>query len=345
MRSISLKGATGTTVIELGFSLSSIGQYLSGKRLAMITDSTVYNLFRENFPRGQVAVLGSGEPAKNLDTVREVYQFFLSQELDRSSCVVAIGGGVICDIAGFCASTYLRGLSFGYVPTTLLSQVDASVGGKNGVNFRGYKNMIGTFNQPQFVLCDFKLLKTLPEREVRNGLAEVIKHALIGNSSLFSKLENSREMIVSLDENVFEEIVHESLQVKRGIVFRDETEKGERRKLNFGHTFGHAIEKTLGLSHGEAISIGMVMEARLSSAKGRLGIEAVKRIESILEKYHLPVKAKLEKNAVIDAVRKDKKREDKEINLFLLEEIGNAVIDKVKIEDLEEIFDDLCEHF
>jgi 3-dehydroquinate synthase len=344
MRSMTLKGAAGTTAIELGFSFTSIREYCQGKRVAMITDSTVYNLFGEKFPKGMVAVLGNSELSKSLDTVHEIYQFFLSQELDRSSCVVGIGGGVVCDITGFCASTYLRGLTFGYVPTTLLAQVDASVGGKNGVNFKGYKNMIGTFSQPQFVLCDFKLLKTLPEREVRNGLAEVIKHALIGNSSLFSKLETGREMILSLDEDVLEEIVHESLQVKRGIVSRDETEKGERRKLNFGHTIGHAIEKTLGLSHGEVVSIGMVMEARLSAAKGRLKIETVKRIEAILEGFNLPVKAKLNKDAVIDAIRKDKKRENQEIHCILLEGIGSAVIDKLKIQDLEEIFDDLCEH-
>jgi 3-dehydroquinate synthase len=344
MRSLILEGLTGTTAIELGFPLSSIREYCSGKRLAVITDSTVYRLHGDSFPEGQTAVLGSGEFSKNLGTVGEIYEFFLSQELDRSSCIVGIGGGVVCDIAGFCASTYLRGVPFGYVPTTFLAQVDASVGGKNGVNLKSYKNLIGTFNQPQFVLCDFKLLSTLPEKEVSNGFAEVIKHALIGNSSLFSQLEENHERIMSLDEDILEEIVNASLQVKIKVVSQDEKENGYRRILNFGHTIGHGVEKTLGLSHGESVSIGMVMEAGLSAMKGKLYPKTVERIKGILENFGLSVKASLDKVALIDAIRKDKKREDDEIHCVLLEGIGSAKIDRIKIEELEELFDDLCEY-
>ena len=344
MKSMTLHGATGATTIELGIPFSSIHEYCQGKRVAMITDSTVYDLFGKQYPRGKVAVLGCGELVKSLDTAHEIYQFFLSQELDRSSCVVGIGGGVVCDITGFCASTFMRGLTFGYIPTTLLAQVDACVGGKNGVNFHGYKNMIGTFSQPQFVLCDFTLLKTLPEKEVRNGLSEVIKHALIGNASLFSQLDENHKRIVSLDENILEEIVHKSLQVKTGIVTRDETEKGERRKLNFGHTLGHAVEKPLGLSHGESVSVGMVMEARLSARKGNLDLQSVERIKAVLDAFGLPVHANLDRYAAIDAIRKDKKREDKEINFVMLDGIGAARMEKVNIEELEEMFDDLCKH-
>jgi len=344
MRSLILEGLTGTTAIELGFPFSSIREYCSGKRLAVITDSTVYRLHGDSFPEGQTAVLGSGEFSKNLGTVGEIYEFFLSQELDRSSCVVGIGGGVVCDIAGFCASTYLRGVPFGYVPTTFLAQVDASVGGKNGVNLKSYKNLIGTFNQPQFVLCDFKLLRTLPEKEVSNGFAEVIKHALIGNSSLFSQLEENHERIMSLDEDILEEIVNASLQVKIEVVSQDEKENGYRRILNFGHTIGHGVEKTLGLSHGESVSIGMVMEAGLSAMKGKLYPKTVGRIKGILENFGLSVKASLDKVALIDAIWKDKKREDDEIHCVLLEGIGSAKLDRIKIEELEELFDDLCEY-
>jgi len=344
MRSMILEGLTGTTSIELGFPFSSIREYCSGKRLAVITDSTVYRLHGDYFPEGQAAVLGSGEFSKNLGTVGEIYEFFLSQELDRSSCVVGIGGGVVCDIAGFCASTYLRGVPFGYVPTTFLAQVDASVGGKNGVNLKSYKNLIGTFNQPQFVLCDFKLLRTLPEKEVSNGVAEVIKHALIGNSSLFSRLEENHERIMSLDEDILEEIVNASLQVKIEVVSQDEKESGYRRILNFGHTIGHGVEKTLGLSHGESVSIGMVMEVKLSVIKGRLDTKIVERIKGVLEAFGLPVMAMLDKDAVMDAIRKDKKRQDSEIHCVLLEGIGSAKIEAITIDELEELFDDLCEH-
>jgi len=344
MRSILFEGSTGATTIELGFPFSSIREYFAGKRLAVITDSTVFRLHGDQFPEGQAAVLCSGELSKNIETALEVYEFFLSQELDRSSCVVGIGGGVVCDIAGFCASTYLRGVPFGYVPTTFLAQVDASVGGKNGVNLKSYKNLIGTFNQPKFVLCDFRLLKTLPEKEVSNGFAEVIKHALIGNSSLFSRLEENQERIMSLDEDILEEIVNESLQVKIGVVSQDEKENGYRRILNYGHTIGHGVEKTLGLSHGESVSIGMVMEAGLSVMKGRLEPKIVDRIKGILENFGLPVTAMLNKDAMIDAIRKDKKRQDSAIHCVLLEGIGNAKTETIEIDELEELFDDLCEH-
>jgi len=344
MRSILFDGSTGATAIELGFPISSIRNYLTGKRVVVITDSTVFRLYGDQFPDGQTAVLCSGELSKNIETVLEVYEFFLSQELDRSSYVVGIGGGVVCDIAGFCASTYLRGIPFGYVPTTFLAQVDASVGGKNGVNLKSYKNLIGTVNQPRFVLCDFTLLKTLPEEEVRNGFAEVIKHALIENSSLFFKLEENHEKIASLDEDILEEIVNASLKIKIGVVSQDEKENGYRRILNFGHTIGHGVEKTLGLSHGESVSIGMVMEASLSAIKGRLDPQVVDQIKGILQKFGLPVTAVLNKDAMIDAIRKDKKRQDSAIHCVLLEDIGSAQIDTIEIDELEEIFDDLCEY-
>jgi len=344
MRSMTLEGETGITSIELGSPLAVIGQYCSGRRLTVITDSTVYSLHRNRFPKGRTVVIGAGECSKTLATVFQVYECFLSGGLDRSSLVVGIGGGVVCDIAGFCASTYLRGLPFGYVPTTLLAQVDASVGGKNGVNFKRYKNMIGTFNQPQFVMCDFDLLKTLPQEDIRNGLAEVIKHALIGDDLLFARLEEVRERILALDGTILEEIVHASLKVKIGIVSQDERENGERRKLNFGHTMGHAVEKTLGLSHGEAVSIGMVMEARMAVAKGALSPKVVDRITRLLHAFGLPVHARFDKGAVMDAVTKDKKRDGQEIHCVLLEEIGSARVDRMKIEEFEELLDDLCEH-
>ncbi|OPY81248.1 MAG: 3-dehydroquinate synthase [Syntrophorhabdus sp. PtaU1.Bin153] len=344
MRSIELQGAGGTSLIALGLPISSVPDLCQGKKIAVITDGNVYGFHGDRFPECSTIKIGTGEKEKTLDTVHRIYETFLSLELDRSSFVVGIGGGIVCDIAGFAASTYLRGLPFGFVPTTLLSQVDASVGGKNGVNFQGYKNLIGTFNQPQFVLCDFRLLRTLPKAEVKNGLAEVIKHALIGDRDLLSLLEKERENILSLQEDTIEEIVHSSLEVKVDIVSRDEKEGGERRKLNFGHTFGHAIEKTMGLSHGEAVSIGMVMEARLSMSKGLLTVHDVHRIKDMLKEYGLPTAAALDRESVIDAVGKDKKRENQDIHCVLLDGIGASRIERVKLQELAEAFDDLCEH-
>lgn len=344
MKLMKLRGKKGTSMIKLGVPFSEAGDLCEGRRVAVITDATVYGIYGESFPPGSVVTIGSGEMQKTLETVRDIYESLLSAELDRSSFIIGIGGGIVCDIAGFVGSTYMRGVPFGFVPTTLLAQVDAGIGGKNGVNFKGYKNIIGTFTQPRFVLCDFSLLKTLPGREVRNGFAEVIKHGLIADRELFGRLERDREAVLALREGAIEDVVHRSLRVKLAIVSRDEEEGGVRRKLNFGHTIGHAVEKTVGCSHGEAVSIGMAMEARLSMKRGILAAADVARIERILVGYGLPLSAEMDKEKIIDAVRKDKKREGEEIHCVFLTRIGDAVIERVRIQELEEVFDDLCEH-
>ena len=344
MKSMELHGTRGRSRIRLGVPLAEVRDLCGGRKMTIITDENVCRLHGKTFPEGNVVTIGTGETEKTLETVNDIYESFLSLELDRSSFIVGIGGGIVCDIAGFVGSTYMRGVPFGFVPTTLLAQVDASVGGKNGVNCRGYKNIIGTFNQPRFVLCDFGHLKTLPEREVKNGFAEVIKHGLIGDRDLFFRLEREREAILALHEGIIEEIVYASLKVKLDIVTIDEEESGVRRKLNFGHTFGHAVEKTMGLSHGEAVSIGMAMEARLSMIKGTLTAPDVEKIERMLISYGLPVSAEMEKEGIIDAIRKDKKREGEEIHCAFLNRIGEAMIERVRVQELKEVFDDLCKH-
>jgi 3-dehydroquinate synthase len=205
-----------------------------------------------------------------LETVTTIFNQLVDMEVDRSTLILGIGGGIVCDIAGFVASTYMRGTPFGFVSTTLLSQVDASVGGKNGVNFGGYKNMVGVFNQPEFVVCDMMLLKTLPFREIQCGFAEIIKHGAIADHRMLDFIENHRDAALDLESRIVEHLVYRSVEIKAGVVTRDEREKGERRKLNFGHTFGHAIEKLTGIPHGEAVGIGMVMAAALSVKKGLL---------------------------------------------------------------------------
>jgi len=343
MKEITLTGNTGKSRIMLGMSLNDLPDFCNAGKAIIITDSNVHRLYGKMFSQYKTFIIESGEKYKTLDTVHNIYENLLELEFDRSSFIVGIGGGVVCDIAGFAASTYLRGLPFGFVPTTLLAQVDASVGGKNGVNFKGYKNLIGTINQPEFVMCDFETLKTLPEAELRNGFAEVIKHALIGNKALFSRIERNREAALSLDKDTINRIVYDSLKVKTNIVSQDETEKGERRKLNFGHTFGHAFEKTAGIRHGEAISIGMVMEARLSEVKGMLHKKDVDRVTHLLAAFGLPVSFQGDAEAIMDAIRKDKKREDDYIHAILLDGIGKVVIEKIKINVIKEIAYDMCQ--
>lgn len=341
MRVLKVEGKTGESRIMLGESIRELGAYCRDGRAVVVTDSRMRGLLAEALGGFEIIEIGEGEGAKTLDTVRQIYGRMVELELDRGSFLVGVGGGIVCDIAGFAASTFMRGIRFGFVPTTLLAQVDASVGGKNGVNYEGYKNLVGTFSQPEFVICDFELLKTLPKREISCGLAEIIKSAAISDSGLFSYLEGKGKELFLLERPVVEKIVHDSLVVKARIVSLDEKEKGERRKLNFGHTIGHAIEKTTGIPHGEAISIGMVVAARLSVKKGLLGEEDASRIEALLGDAGLPVKIDAEKEAILDAIRKDKKREGGKINFVLLRGIGEAVVEEIGIDELEEVANDM----
>jgi 3-dehydroquinate synthase len=271
--------------------------------------------------------------------VKDIIGRLVEMEADRTDFIVGIGGGIVCDIAGFTASIYERGLRFGFVSTTLLSQVDASVGGKNGVNFEGYKNMVGVFNQPEFVLCDPNLLKTLPEKELLNGCAEIVKHAAIADPKLFNYLEENHRGILALDHNVIEKVVQESVIIKSGIVNRDERERGERRKLNFGHTLGHALEKVTGASHGEAVSAGMAAASMISENMGLLKRKDRIRIETLLKNMGLPTSIRADKKRMADALSKDKKRERSSIHFVLLEEIGKAIIKEIPLEDLQAFID------
>lgn len=338
-----LNGATGVSDIILGDSLTNLGNYCNSEKIVIVTDVNVRALHGHLFSKADLLEIGVGEESKTLETITNLYEKFLELELDRSSCVVGIGGGIVCDVVGFAASTYLRGMRFGFVPTTLLAQVDASIGGKNGVNFKGYKNLVGVFRQPEFVLCDFDLLKTLPGRELRCGFAEIIKHSVIGDGSLFSYLEMHFSDAFSLKKTAIEKVVHDSLTVKAKIVGADEFEQtGERMKLNFGHTIGHAVEKACSIPHGEAVSIGMVAAANISVNRGLLKKQDADRLISLLNKLELPTQISSNKEKIVDAIRKDKKRRGDELSIVLLESIGKAVITKIKIQDLEVALNELC---
>lgn len=336
-------GSSVQSKVMVGESIANLRAYCNGKIPVIITDHTVRSLHGHRFPPGPIIEVGEGEGSKTLQTVEEVYEAFLRNGVDRSSLVVGIGGGIVCDVAGFAASTYLRGIAFGFVPTTLLAQVDASVGGKNGVNLSGYKNLVGTFTQPSFVLCDEELLATLPKEELVNGYAEVVKQAAIGDKDLLAFLEENVDAALALETGVVERIVHDSLRVKTSVVSRDEKEAGERRKLNFGHTVGHGLEKVHRLRHGEAVSIGMAAAARLSVARGLISKEEAERLESLLRRFGLPVRMDVDIDLVVDAVRRDKKREGDSLHFVLLDGIGSARIVELPIREIEEVLIDLCE--
>jgi 3-dehydroquinate synthase len=335
VQTIKIKGGMGDSVVMVGESLINLGKHIPVEKTVIITDKNVWDQHGKDFPPCRIIRIESGEKAKTLDTVREIYERLLEFEVDRSSFIAGIGGGVVCDIAGFAASTFLRGIRFGFVSSTLLSQVDASVGGKNGVNLDDYKNIVGLFNQPGFVICDLSLLSTLPERELLNGFAEIIKHAVICDTKLFAFLEDNHKKALSLDRNVIGKLVYDSVKIKSGIVSRDEKEKGERRKLNFGHTFGHAFEKSMGILHGEAISAGMINAARLSVKKDLLKEEEFERLKRLIELFGLPVELSCDRVKVIDAIKKDKKRDSLSLHFVLLSGIGSAIVKEILISELE----------
>ena len=339
MKTLSVNGLEKTSRIHVGASVEQLSAYLPEGRVIVITDDNVAGHYRHLFPGEDVIAIGQGEAVKTLDTAADIFDRLVACEADRSVFLLGFGGGIVLDITGFVASTYLRGVRFAYCPTTLLSQVDASVGGKTGVNFRGYKNMVGVFNQPEFVLCDPAVLNTLPERELACGFAEVVKHAAIADLAYFDFLEQESRRAFLLEPRVMERVVYDSVAIKAAVVSRDEKERGERRKLNFGHTFGHAVEKLTGMAHGEAVSVGMMLAARISERRGLLPAADVARLERLLLAFHLPVAVELEKNGIMDAVSRDKKRAGEAIRFVLLEALGRAVVRALPMHELADMLD------
>lgn len=273
-------------------------------------------------------ILPSGEKYKTIETVQKIWEQLLSHHFDRKSLVINLGGGVIGDMGGFASSTYMRGIDFIQIPTTLLAQVDASVGGKVGVNFHGIKNLLGSFRQPKAVIIDVSFLKTLPDCQINAGFAEIIKHGLIYDEKYFRLVTKKKPKSYSSDE--LTEIIYQSCKIKSDIVETDETESGSRKLLNFGHTIGHAIE-SLGheikhpLLHGEAVAIGMVGEAKLSEKMGYLEQDDVSLIEDVLKKADLPIRIKgYDIDTVKEKIRDDKKNTHGKVKWTLLKGIGDA---------------------
>jgi 3-dehydroquinate synthase len=310
---------------------------ISGDRVAIVTNETVAPLYLDAVRQGLVRyrplpiVLPDGEKNKTLDSLNRIFDTLLAAKCDRQTTLIALGGGVIGDMAGFAAACYLRGVPFIQAPTTLLAQVDSSVGGKTGVNHPLGKNMIGAFYQPRGVVIDTETLNTLPDRELSAGVAEIIKYGLIRDSDFFSWLEVNIDKLLARDPGVLGEVIERSCRNKAEVVAEDEKEAGLRAILNLGHTFGHAIETGMGYGawlHGEAIAAGQVMAADLSRRRGWLVDADVDRIEALFRRAHLPVRAPAELNTerMLELMALDKKIQAGKLRLVLLKAIGKAVV-------------------
>ena len=339
MQHIHIRGSAGASDIMIGGRLRDLQSSLRAENLILVSDETVAGLYGHLFPAGPLITISPGEASKTLEGAARIYREMIACNADRSSLLIGIGGGVVCDLAGFVASTYMRGIRFAFAPTTLLAQVDASVGGKNGLNLDGYKNMIGLFNQPELVLCDPDVLASLPDRELGCGLAEIVKHAAIADSRLFGFLENTTSALLNRDRPALERVVAASVRIKSGVVNTDEKEKGQRAILNFGHTFGHALEKLVGLPHGQAVSLGMVTAAAMSVQRGLLSEAEHFRLISLLQAFRLPTRLEpfgLVPKDLLQAMFRDKKREGDTLHLVLLHGLGRAVIQPMSLIELEE---------
>lgn len=323
-----------------------------GRRCAVISDEQVAPLYGE---KTIIALRKSGfdpilvtvpasERAKNLRVVADAHDRLAAHRLERGSFVVALGGGVVGDVAGFVAATHLRGIDYVQVPTTLLAQVDSSVGGKVGVNLRAGKNLVGAFHQPRLVVCDLDTLETLPDREYRSGLAEVIKYGIISDAALFTRLERQMPSLLERNRDFLKGVVARCCEIKARVVSQDEQEGGRRAILNFGHTIGHALEAVSRYGrflHGEAIAIGQVLAARLSARLFGLPEHEADRIERLLFSAGLPTQVRLteiQQAALLDAMRHDKKVVDADIRFVLAERIGRVRFGQtVSEQDLKEI--------
>ena len=311
----------------------------SERRLCIVTDSNVDKLYGEeilNCISGKCLkavkyVFPTGEEHKNLDTVKEVYKFLIAEGFDRKDMLLALGGGVVGDLTGFTAATYLRGIDFAQIPTTLLAQADSSVGGKTGVDFDAYKNMVGAFKMPRLVYMNPSVLKSLDDRQYFSGFAEVMKSALIKDAIFYEWLIEKMYEICERDPDTLEEMVMRSCSIKKLVVEKDPTEKGDRALLNLGHTIGHAIEKAKNfeLFHGECVALGTVAAAYISWKKELLGMEEYYEIRDMFVPFCLPITVEdIDPEEILRLTKSDKKMEGGTIKFVLLKKIGKAVVDR-----------------
>ena len=349
MKKINLKHSTGLYDIFIGENLiENTGEYIENlninkkTKFCIVSDDIVFPLYGDIVKNSvenkdytvKYFIFKNGENQKNLNTVSDIYDFLCENKFDRNDCLIALGGGIVGDITGFAAATYLRGIKFIQVATTLLAQVDSSVGGKTGVNLSHGKNLAGAFYQPQLVLCDVNTLRTLPDNIYADGMAETIKHGCIKSPGLFDSLMNKNINLTDM--------VYQNIKIKSDVVMLDEFETSERAVLNFGHTIGHAIEKYYDFSkfsHGQSVAIGMVYAVKISHILNLCGYDLFEKIIKILNLYNLPTHTgeKINNKILADICCGDKKSENEFIKFVLLEDIGKYKFVKINKGELEDL--------
>jgi 3-dehydroquinate synthase len=326
-----------TTSVDYYFDggLAQLKKIVDPRSAIVITDENVYGYHEKRLKAWNTIVLQAGEEHKVQSTVNSIIENLIEAEADRKTMLIGIGGGVITDLTGYVASVYMRGIPFGFVPTSVLGLVDASIGGKNGIDVGVYKNMVGIIRQPSFILHDLAFLDTLPQAEWENGFAEIIKHACIKDAGMFRELEANSFDNYRGKKRALSALIRRNAIIKTKVVQQDEFEKGDRRLLNFGHTLGHALENQYELSHGQAISIGMTYASHISEQF--TGFKQSDKVVKLLSKYNLPTYASFNKKKVMDVLKMDKKREQKAMNYVMLEKIGKGVVKPIPLVQLEEI--------
>lgn len=329
----SIQFSQAATDFYFNGSFEKLTAIVSQNNSIIITDSTIFKLHQSKFKDWRTIVIPAGEAFKVQSTVDDIIIQMLALEADRTTTLIGVGGGVITDLTGYIAGIYMRGIRFGFVPTSLLAMVDAAIGGKNGIDVGLYKNMVGLVRQPHFLLYDNSFLKTLPSDEFANGMAEIIKHACIKDVAMFKLLEQHNLASIKKDTAFLNKLIQRNALLKAKVIQEDEFEGSTRRLLNFGHTLGHAVENLYGLKHGHAVAIGMNYAARFS--RSILGFKDTARLVNLLKRYKLPTTIEFDVNKVLAVACMDKKKELDSMNFILLDKIGRARIEKIPLKALE----------
>ena len=335
MKRIQYQFTNSKTTFYFDTPFSHLKELVDQKHAVIVTDENIFRHHEKKFKGWNTIILKAGEQYKVQATVDTAMEQLIALGADRKTVLIGIGGGVITDITGYAGAIYMRGIKVGFIPTTILAMVDASIGGKNGIDIGVYKNLAGTIRQPDFLLYDYSFLKTLPDSEWINGFAEIIKHAAIKDAAMFRLLEAKKLDYFRKNKSALAALIEKNARIKTSVVKHDEFEAGERKLLNFGHTLGHAIENMYELSHGQAISIGMTRAALIS--QNIIGFKDAPRLIETLGKYELPTLAEYDKKKAFEILKMDKKKEKAEMNYILLQRIGKGVIQKIAMSDLEKL--------